>query len=220
MPSELPKPPDVVCNGLRKVFGHGAQQVEALASTDVTFASGTTTALVGPSGCGKSTLLRMVAGLETPTEGSVLIAGESPRMTSKKGTLSVAFQDPSLLPWRTVRSNVALARKLAGQPADKIAVDDLIARVGLAGFEDKRPAALSGGITVLVTHSVSEAVLLSDRILVLSARPATIVADIDVALERPRTARMIDSAAFRLIEHEVSEILFDNKGTGKRVAAE
>ncbi|WP_417254824.1 ABC transporter ATP-binding protein [Celeribacter sp.] len=268
MPSELPKPPDVVCNGLRKVFGHGAQQVEALASTDVTFASGTTTALVGPSGCGKSTLLRMVAGLETPTEGSVLIAGESPRMTSKKGTLSVAFQDPSLLPWRTVRSNVALARKLAAQPADKIAVDDLIARVGLAGFEDKRPAALSGGMrqraaiarclatrpnlllldepfgavdeltrrrlnlelprlwekpgatTVLVTHSVSEAVLLSDRILVLSARPATIVADIDVALERPRTARMIDSAAFRQIEHEVSEILFDNKGTGTRFAAE
>lgn len=258
MRSDTVRPPDVKCSGLSKVFGAGATSVAALAPTDVTFASGTTTALVGPSGCGKSTLLRIVGGLETPSDGSVLIDGESPRAVSKRGALSVAFQDPSLLPWRTVRTNVALARRLARLPADPAIVDDLIDRVGLAGFEDKRPAALSGGMrqraaiarclatqprlllldepfgavdeltrrrlnlelprlwekpgatTLLVTHSVSEAVLLADRILVLSARPASVVADIPVPLPRPRRAEMIDSDLFRRLEREVAGVLFND----------
>lgn len=258
MASDELRPPEVKCSGLSKVFGAGPYEVAALAPTDVTFGAGTTTALVGPSGCGKSTILRIIGGLETPTNGSVLIEGESPRAVSKRGALSVAFQDPSLLPWRTVRTNVALARRLARLPADPAMVDDLIARVGLSGFEDQRPAALSGGMrqraaiarclatqprlllldepfgavdeltrrrlnlelprlwekpgatTLLVTHSVSEAVLLADRILVLSARPATIVADIAVPLPRPRRADMIDSDVFRGLARKVAEILFDD----------
>lgn len=254
----MSQPPEVICRGLTKVFGSGSSQVNALSATDVTFEAGTTTALVGPSGCGKSTLLRLVAGLETPTDGSVRIAGDPPKAVRRSGTLSVAFQDPSLLPWRTVRQNVALARRLARQSSDPAAVDDLIARVGLAGFEDKRPAALSGGMrqraaiarclvtqpqlllldepfgavdeltrrrlnielpklwekpgatTLLVTHSISEAVLLSDRILVLSARPATIVEDIQVPLPRPRRGEMIDSDTFRALEQRVAQTLFGN----------
>ncbi|AJE46863.1 ABC transporter ATP-binding protein [Celeribacter indicus] len=272
MASEPARPPEVVCRGLTKVFGTGPRRVEAVAPTDLRFAPGSTTALVGPSGCGKSTLLRIVAGLEAPTEGSVLIAGETPRTVSRRGALSIAFQDPSLLPWRSLRSNVALARRLARQPADPAAVDDLIRRVGLAGFEDRRPAALSGGMrqraaiarclvtlprlllldepfgavdeltrrrlnlelprlwekpgatTVLVTHSISEAVLLSDRILVLSARPAAVVADIPVPLPRPRRADMTDSDAFRALERRVAGVLFGNGGAGHspsdRLAAE
>lgn len=276
MPAEATgRPPEVVCRGLTKTYGSGPSAVDAVAPTDVVFRSGTTTALVGPSGCGKSTILRMVAGLELPTEGAIQIAGETPRSVSRRGALSVAFQDPSLLPWRTVRSNVALARRLARQAPDPEAVDDLIARVGLAGFEDKRPAALSGGMrqraaiarclvteprlllldepfgavdeltrrrlnielpqlwerrgatTLLVTHSVSEAVLLSDRILVLSARPARIVADFEVPLDRPRHADMIDSALFREMERKVAEALFgdtppadpSSRTAGQRAAA-
>ena len=147
----------------------------------------------------------------------------------------MAFQDPSLLPWRTVRGNIELALSLARRPVDPVAVDQLIALVGLDGFADVRPAELSGGMrqraaiaralateprlllldepfgavdeltrqqlaqdlpriweargttTLLVTHSVTEAVMLSDRVIVLSPRPAQVMADIDISLGRPRS---------------------------------
>ncbi|MEM9678273.1 MAG: ABC transporter ATP-binding protein [Pseudomonadota bacterium] len=223
----------VVCSGLAKTFPSG---VEALRPTDVSFAAGQTTALVGPSGCGKSTLLRMVAGLEEPSAGSVSIDGAPPAHMLSAARLSIAFQDPSLLPWRSVRKNIELALGLARRPVDDGEVDQLIQLVGLDGFADTRPAQLSGGMrqraaiaralstepdlllldepfgavdeltrqqlvhdlprlweargatTILVTHSVSEAVMLCDRILVLSARPGTIVADIAVDIARPRNA--------------------------------
>lgn len=241
---------DVICSNLSKTFGIPTDAVAAVDEINITFATGQTTALVGPSGCGKSTLLRMIAGLEDPSTGSVLIGDETPLAVAKRGGLSMAFQDPSLLPWKTVAGNVALGLKLAGKPADAQAVQDLITLVGLAGFENTRPAALSGGMrqraaiarclisapdlvlldepfgavdaltrnrlnaelpplwrdagktAVFVTHSVKEAVMLSDRIVVLSARPATIVADIAVDLTGVRDA---SSAAF----HEVSKSVTD-----------
>jgi NitT/TauT family transport system ATP-binding protein len=244
-PDRIP-PPEIVCRGLGKTFDSGTEAVRAM---DLTFAAGQTTALVGPSGCGKSTLLRMVAGLEVPSAGSILIGGAPPADTLRRAGLSVAFQDPSLLPWRSVRGNIELALGLARRPVNTAAIDQLIALVGLDGFADTRPAELSGGMrqraamaralatkpglllldepfgavdeltrqqlaqdlpriweakgttTVLVTHSVSEAVLLSDRVIVLSPRPAEIVADIGIALPRPRSTAMGRSdAAVDLID--------------------
>ena len=240
-----PPVPEIICRGVARTFGTGTAAVAAVAPTDLTFAAGTTTALVGPSGCGKSTLLRMIAGLDQPSEGLIRIGGRSPAEVARAGALAIAFQDPSLLPWRTVAGNVALARSLARQPPDPEAVLRLIDMVGLKGFEDRRPAELSGGMrqraaiarclvtdpavllldepfgavdeltrrrlnvelpplwaergttTILVTHSVTEAVLLSDRIIVLSPRPARMIADIAVRLSRPRDASQIDTAAFR-----------------------
>jgi NitT/TauT family transport system ATP-binding protein len=231
MPADLSPPPDVLCTGVAKTWASG---VEAVRPTDLHFAAGQTTALVGPSGCGKSTLLRMIAGLESPSAGRIEIGGLPPAETTKAAGLAVAFQDPSLLPWRSVRGNIELALSLARKPVDAAAVDDLIALVGLEGFADTRPAELSGGMrqraaiaralatgprlllldepfgavdeltrqqlaqdlpriweargttTILVTHSVTEAVMLSDRVVVLSARPAEVVADIAVPLPRPR----------------------------------
>ncbi|MEL6596599.1 MAG: ABC transporter ATP-binding protein [Pseudomonadota bacterium] len=228
-------PPEIVCTGIAKTFEGGTKAVQAL---DLTFAAGQTTALVGPSGCGKSTLLRMIAGLEVPSAGEVLIGGAPPAETLRKAGLSVAFQDPSLLPWRSVRGNIELALSLARRPVDATAVDQLVTLVGLDGFSDARPAELSGGMrqraaiaralatkpglllldepfgavdeltrqqlaqdlpriweaqgttTLLVTHSVSEAVLLSDRVIVLSPRPAKVIADISISLPRPRTTQM------------------------------
>ena len=167
----------------------------------------------------------------------------------------MAFQDASLLPWRTVRGNIALARTLARLPAAPQAVETLIALVGLDGFGDRRPAELSGGMrqraaiarclatepglllldepfgsvdeltrtrlnqdlpklwerrgttTILVTHSVSEAVLLSDRVLVLSPRPGGVVADIRVPLPRPRPASVTRTAAFAALTKTVSAAL-------------
>lgn len=240
--------PVVRLTGVRKGFG----DLEAVAATDLTFAAGQTTALVGPSGCGKSTLLRLIAGLEQPSAGQVAIDGAEPHAVARRGELAVAFQDPSLLPWRTVRGNIALARRLARRPADQDAIDRLIALVGLQGFGDTRPAELSGGMrqraaiaralatrprlllldepfgavdeltrqdlltdlpplwreggatTVLVTHSIPEAVRLADRIVVLSPRPARVVADVVVDLSHPRTARSARTPAFEKLVDEVT----------------
>jgi NitT/TauT family transport system ATP-binding protein len=231
MTSDPDQPPGVTCAGLAKTWPGG---LEAVRPFDFDFAPGRTTALVGPSGCGKSTILRMIAGLETPSAGRIEIGGEPPAETLRRAGLSVAFQDPSLLPWRTVRGNIELALSLARRKLDRAAVDQLIGLVGLDGFAETRPAALSGGMrqraavaralatmpwlllldepfgavdeltrqqlsqdlpriwkargttTILVTHSVTEAVMLSDRVLVLSPRPAELVAEIAVDLPRTR----------------------------------
>jgi NitT/TauT family transport system ATP-binding protein len=247
MPPDVTPPPEVVCTSLAKTFAGG---IEAVRPFDVSFAAGQTTALVGPSGCGKSTLLRMIAGLERPTSGRIEIGGAPPSATLKRAGLSVAFQDPSLLPWRSVRGNIELALGLARRRADPAEIDQLITLVGLDGFGDTRPAELSGGMrqraaiaralatrpglllldepfgavdeltrtqlaqdlpriweargttTILVTHSVSEAVLLSDRVIVLSPRPAEIVADVVIDLPRPRPEDAARSdAAVTLIDN-------------------
>ncbi|WP_068109129.1 ABC transporter ATP-binding protein [Tropicimonas marinistellae] len=244
--------PDIRCKGLAKVFPGG---VEAIRPLDVTFEGGRTTALVGPSGCGKSTLLRIIAGLETPSSGEVRVGGAPPAEIQRDAGLSMAFQDPSLLPWRTVRGNIELALKLARRPPAPHAVENLIRLVGLDGFAGSRPAELSGGMrqraaiaramvteprlllldepfgavdeltrrqlaedlpllweprrttALLVTHSVVESVLLADRVLVLSPRPAGIVADIPVPLPRPRAAGVAETPEFRSIARAVAEAL-------------
>lgn len=263
MPAEPIAPPDVICRSLVKRFG----ATPVLGSLDITFAAGQTTALVGPSGCGKSTLLRLIAGLDAPDAGSVTIGGDPPATLRATGGLAVAFQDPSLLPWRTARGNVALAQRLARQPVDRAAIDALLTLVGLDGFLDARPGALSGGMrqraaiarclitrprlllldepfgavdeltrrqlardlpplwqargttTLLVTHSVTEAVMLADRVLVFSPRPAQIVADIPVLLAHPRSAVAAGSAAFSAVLARVSEALeFGTTGKAHRRA--
>lgn len=247
---------EVICNGLAKTFGGGPGfGVEAVAPLNLTLNAGQTTALVGPSGCGKSTVLRMIAGLEVPSNGSVSIGGKPPAETLRKAGLSVAFQDPSLLPWRSVRGNIELALSLARKPVNRAEIDQLIELVGLSGFADTRPAALSGGMrqraamaralatqpalllldepfgavdeltrqqlandlpgiweargttTVLVTHSVSEAVMLCDRVVVFSPRPARIVADIAVDLARPRHAELARTSAFKDIVEQIFDAL-------------
>ncbi|RJL16512.1 ABC transporter ATP-binding protein [Paracoccus siganidrum] len=252
MPADPRARAEITCTGLGKVFAGG---IRAVAPLDLTLAAGHTTALIGPSGCGKSTLLRLIAGLEEPTQGQVRLAGLTPAEQRRRAAISIAFQDPSLLPWLTVRGNVALARKLARQAPDPALVDGLIGLVGLGGFADTRPAALSGGMrqraamaralvtepeillldepfgavdeltrqqlardlpplwqprgttAVLVTHSIHEAAMLADRIIVLSPRPARIVADIAVPLERPRGPALADDPAFRQILADASAAL-------------
>jgi NitT/TauT family transport system ATP-binding protein len=96
-------------------------------------------AIVGPSGCGKSTLLRLAAGLTSPSAGKISVGGQN---------LGYVFQDPTLLPWRTVRRNVELLGELHGveKAERRAAADAAIRTVGLAGFADKYPRALSGGM--------------------------------------------------------------------------
>ncbi len=195
--------------------------------------------IVGPSGCGKSTLLRVLAGLLTPTSGTVTFAGGEPR-------IGMVFQDSNLMPWRNVRENITLPLELKGidEKESQNKVQDLIDLVGLVGFEENLPRDLSGGMAhrvalarslvhdpdillldepfasldaltrermgtellriwqarqktvIMVTHSISEALFLADRVLVLTQRPGSIKLDLEVDLPRPRTEEMLYTPKF------------------------
>jgi len=116
----------------------------ALEDVSLEVAPGEFVALIGPSGCGKSTLLRLAAGLERPTSGTV---------ASDPVHVGYVFQEATLLPWRSVRRNIALFAELEGRPAAKVrpAVERAIDLVGLRGFERAKPHQLSGGMAMRVS---------------------------------------------------------------------
>ena len=132
---------------LSKVFdAAGTGRVEALASIDLQVHEGEFVALLGPSGCGKSTLLSILSGLESPSGGTVSLAGE--QVTAPLAQMGFVFQRDLLLEWRTALDNVLMQFTMRGadpRPYRDAAVQ-LLASVGLAGFEDKYPWQLSGGM--------------------------------------------------------------------------
>jgi NitT/TauT family transport system ATP-binding protein len=132
--------------GLTKKFTLGRKTVVALDNTDLATPKGSFLSLLGPSGCGKSTILRILAGLETPTSGTAIVNGMSTLEMQRNHELGIAFQDAALLPWRTVTSNIRLPLEVAGIKPEPGLIDDLITLVGLTGFENAKPAQLSGGM--------------------------------------------------------------------------
>jgi NitT/TauT family transport system ATP-binding protein len=218
-----------------QVFESRDGYVQALDGIDLHVREKEFVTLIGRSGCGKSTLLRLIAGLLVPTRGWVQVAGEL--VTAPRSDVSVMFQRPALLPWRSVVSNVMLPVEISG--ADKRRHRDraheLLELVGLSGFANKPPHELSGGMQqrvslcrslitrpkvmlmdepfsaldaltrtelagelqriqmelattiVFVTHSIEEAVVLADRVVVLSPRPGRLREIVDVKIPRPRT---------------------------------
>jgi NitT/TauT family transport system ATP-binding protein len=132
--------------GLTKTFSMGRKSVDALAPINLGTIENSFLSLLGPSGCGKSTVLRILAGLESPTAGSVLINGRSTREIQRDHELGIAFQEAALLPWRSVTTNIRLPLEVAGIMPEPGLIDDLIALVGLTGFEKAKPAQLSGGM--------------------------------------------------------------------------
>jgi NitT/TauT family transport system ATP-binding protein len=132
----------------------------ALGPLSLSVRAGETVALVGPSGCGKSTALRLLAGLETPTRGTV-------RRTLQRGETSVVFQTPTLAPWSSARANVALPLELSGVPRAEALrrADQALDRVGLHGSEGLKPAQLSGGMAMRA--SLARALVVAPRLLLL-----------------------------------------------------
>lgn len=236
--------------------------VEALKNVSIDVKSGSFISLIGPSGCGKSTLLNAMAGLLEPSQGQILMNGES--VDGPPEGVGIMFQKATLLPWRTTLENVLLPIELRdGIKVAKEHTDQamsIIATVGLKGFEHAYPGELSGGMAqraaicrmlitepdvllldepfgaldeltrermdielqsialaraatvVLVTHSIPEAVFLSDIVYAMSARPGGISEVIQVDLPRPRTIDTLNLPEFAQYVGRVRTAL--NKGHG------
>jgi NitT/TauT family transport system ATP-binding protein len=138
--------PLVSVAGVQKTYFTRQAPVHAVASASVNVARGEFVSLLGPSGCGKSTLLMMIAGLEQPTGGSILLGGTEVRKPRRD--IGIIFQDATLLPWKSAIENVLFPVRILKLPIEpyRQRAKELLAMVGLSEFENKKPSQLSGGM--------------------------------------------------------------------------
>jgi NitT/TauT family transport system ATP-binding protein len=248
--------PFIRLRGVTKIYRRGKQ--EHLAVSDATFdvMPGELVSMVGPSGCGKSTLLKILAGLHAHDGGELKI-GSATHAFDPTRDVGMVFQAPLLLKWRRILENVLLPAEILGLPQNESRerAKDLLALVGLTGYEDKYPYELSGGMQqraaiarslvhdpklvlmdepfgaldaltrekmnlellriwkeagktiVFVTHGISEAVFLGTRVVVLTAGPARMADNFEIALPHPRTLDMKTHERFGEYTRRVYKLL-------------
>lgn len=131
----------VKITGVSKHFGSGLNRVDVLREINLEIRAGEVLVLLGPSGCGKSTLLRLIAGLDSPSEGLVEVDAEQVKGVDKR--CGIVFQEPRLLPWLSLQDNVAIGARSKRTQQEIL---ELLAIVGLAGFEKYLPRQVSGGM--------------------------------------------------------------------------
>ncbi|MBO3744762.1 ABC transporter ATP-binding protein [Streptosporangiaceae bacterium NEAU-GS5] len=184
-------------SGVGKRYGDGT---EALSGIDLTVAPGEFISVIGPSGCGKSTLLRLAAGLTTATQGLVERDARS---------VGYVFQDPTLLPWRSVQANVELFGELNGLPKAerRRRADEAIALVGLTEFTRRRPHTLSGGMRMRV--SLARSLTLEPELLLLD-EPFGSLDEITRERLNDELLRMFGARRFAalFVTHSVAEAVF------------
>ncbi|NCV47324.1 MAG: ATP-binding cassette domain-containing protein, partial [Actinobacteria bacterium] len=187
----------VSVRNVSKVFNQGKpNQVDALSNVALDVKQGEFVSLIGPSGCGKSTLLRLVANLLEPTSGEVVVNGKSAAQARLDQDYGMAFQQAGLFDWRTVRKNIELPLELKGWDKSKrSARADEMTREYMQG-ELLRICAATGTTVVFVTHSIPEAVYLSNRVVVMSPRPGRITKVVDVSLGGERSEDTRNRTAF------------------------
>ena len=146
IPATADTTPLITAQGLDKIYQTPSGATVALQDVSFDIARGEMVSLVGPSGCGKSTLLRILAGLTAPTRGALALNGRP--LTGPSPSVGVVFQQPVLLPWRTIIENIMLPAEFRGiaSPAYRERALALLASVGLEGFAHKHPHELSGGM--------------------------------------------------------------------------
>ena len=264
--AEAAERPFLMLDGVSKDFGAAAARVTAVDRVSLSIQEAEFVALLGPSGCGKSTVLNMIAGLEIPSTGAISIDGESLRGPGRDR--GVVFQSYTLMPWLTARKNVELGLldESMTQSERAARVSEFLTLVGLDGFADHLPKALSGGMrqrvaiarslaygprvllmdepfgaldaitrqemqllllriwqahritVVFVTHDIDEAILLSDRIFLMSPQPGRIRSEIPVRLPRPRATRMMAEPAFNTLKMELLNAIGDQGAEHDRIA--
>jgi ABC-type nitrate/sulfonate/bicarbonate transport system ATPase subunit len=241
--------------GVGRVFPavRGGQPVRALEPVSLAVAENDFITVLGPSGCGKSTLLRLVAGLDRPSGGRVLLDGRA--VTAPGPDRGMVFQSYTLFPWLTVAENIAFGLVERGVPEKQRqeTVAAYVERVGLSGFERHYPKQLSGGMqqrtaiaralandpeillldepfgaldnqtrglmqelllgiwerdrktVMFVTHDIEEAIFVASRVVVMTARPGRIKAEVAVDLPHPRHYTMKTSPEFSALKARLTE---------------
>jgi ABC-type Fe3+/spermidine/putrescine transport system ATPase subunit len=198
--------PDAELRGVTKVFPQGTVAVD---DVSLAVARGEFFSLLGPSGCGKTTTLRIVAGLEMPTSGDVLIRGERMgRRPAYRRPTNTVFQRPALFPHLTVEANVAFGLKLERLPNSEIRrrVAEALELVELAGFERRRPHQLSGGQQQRV--AIARALVKKPAVLLLDEPLSSLDLRLRVQMQRVLKRIQIESGTtFVYVTHDQTEAL-------------
>ncbi|MCB0209965.1 MAG: ABC transporter ATP-binding protein [Anaerolineae bacterium] len=247
--------PILQVKSLSKVYATTHGDLLAIDNINFSVAPGEFVCIVGPSGSGKTTLLQMLGGLLLPTTGAVLTNGRP--LVEPPPEISIVFQKPNLMPWRTVLENVTLPLQIQGisRPEAAEKARKVLHLVGLSDFAQSHPKELSGGMeqrvalaraliqqprillldepfgaldaltrerlnreilrlwqtqqltAIMVTHNIHEAVLLADRVLVLSPRPAVIAADFHIDLPRPRPPDIEYTEHFGALAYQIRQAI-------------